>query len=194
MGDFDVYVQPLRRILDGTVGYFSGSTHGSQNAAWSEKISFSSVCGDTVRIRFDYTNSSNSFYTQFAIDDVKIDRAPSCPKPYNTAVTAVGVQVAQLDWSSGGASNYQIKYREVGTSSWSWTTSNTSSVGIPMLSPQTTYEWLVRDSCGQGDVSEWVPGPRFTTNCTITRLRLPRTSRIQYMGRTRVARSEWRHR
>ena len=101
------------------------------NAAWSEKIiALSSYVGDTVRIRFDYTNSSNSFYTQFAIDDVKIDNAPSCPKPYNTAVTAVGVQVAQLDWSSGGASNHQIRYREVGTSTWSWTTANTSNKGF----------------------------------------------------------------
>lgn len=166
MGDFDVYVQPLGGSWT-ALWDTSGSTHGGASAAWLEKIiSLSSYAGDTVRIRFDYTNNSNSFYTQFAIDDVKIDNEPSCPKPYNTAVTAVGVQVAQLDWSSGGASNYQIRYREVGTSSWSWTTANTSNKGIPMLSPQTTYEWFVRDSCGTGDVSEWVPGPRFTTNCT----------------------------
>jgi PKD repeat protein len=166
MGDFDVYLQPLGGSWT-ALWDTSGSTHGSQSAAWTEKIlSLNSYAGDTVRIRFDYTNSNNSFYTQFAIDDVQIDRAPSCPKPSNTAVTGVGVMVAQLDWSSGGASNYQIKYREVGTSTWSWTTSNTSSVGIPMLSPQTTYEWVVRDSCGQGDVSDWVTGPRFTTNCT----------------------------
>ena len=76
-------------------------------------------------------------------------------KPKNTAVTAVGVFVAQLDWTGGGASNWQIRYREVGTSTWTWTSSTTSNKGIPQLSSQTTYEWEVRDSCGSGDVSLW---------------------------------------
>ena len=166
MGDFDVYIQSLGGTWS-SLWDTTGSTHGGQNAAWSEKIiSLSSYVGDTVRIRFDYTNSGNSFYTQFAIDDIKITNQPSCPKPYNTAVTSVGVQVAQLDWSGGGASSFQIKYREIGTSTWVWTSSNTSNKGIPMLSPQTSYEWYVRDSCGAGDVSEWVLGPNFTTNCT----------------------------
>ena len=167
MGDFDVYVQKIggtwTALWDTT-----GATHGSQNAAWTEKILSlgTSYAGDTVRIRFDYTNSQNSFYTQFAIDDVKIDEEPSCPKPDNAAVTAVGVMAAQLDWTSGGASNYQLRYREVGTTAWTWTTATTSAKGIGMLSAQTAYEWQVRDSCGTGDVSAWRDGPRFRTNCT----------------------------
>jgi PKD repeat protein len=167
MGDFDVYVQKLGGTWS-ALWDTSGSTHSSKNAAWTEKIIAlgTSYAGDTVRIRFDYTNTQSSFYTQFAIDDVKIDEEPSCPKPANTAVTAVGVMAAQLDWTSGGASNYQLRYREVGTNAWSWTTANTSAKGIGMLSAQTTYEWQVRDSCGTGDVSGWLDGPRFRTNCT----------------------------
>jgi hypothetical protein len=167
MGDFDVYVQKLGGSWT-ALWDTSGVTHSSQNAPWTDKILSlgTSYAGDTVRIRFDYTNSQNSFYTQFAIDDIKIDEEPSCPKPDNTAVTAVGVFVAQLDWTSGGASNYQLRYREVGTNSWNWTTANTSAKGIGMLSAQTTYEWQVRDSCGSGDVSDWRNGPRFRTNCS----------------------------
>ena len=167
MGDFDVYVQKLGGTWT-SLWDTTGSTHSSSNAAWTEKIISlgTTYASDTVRIRFDYTNSQSSFYTQFAIDDVKIDEAPSCAKPDNTAITAVGVFAVQLDWTSGGAQNYQLRYREVGTNSWTWTTASTSSKGIGMLSAQTNYEWQVRDSCGTGDVSSWRNGPRFRTNCT----------------------------
>lgn len=145
----------------------SGLTHSSSSAAWLEQIlDLSSYAGDTVRVRFDYSASTGTFYTQFSLDDIRIDNAPACAKPKNTAVTAVGVYVGQLDWTGGGASNWQIRYREAGTTAWSWTTSATSNKGIPMLSAQTTYEWQVRDSCGTGTVSAWVDGPNFTTNCT----------------------------
>jgi PKD repeat protein len=166
MGDFDVYIQKTGGSWT-ALWDTSGATHGGQNSAWSEKIiNLQSYAHDTVRLRFDYTNPTGSFYTQFAIDDIKIDRTPSCPKPSNLNITAVGVYVAQLDWNSGGASNYQIRYRAVGSSAWSWTTASASQKAISMLSAQTTYEWQVRDSCGTGDVSQWVLGPRFTTNCT----------------------------
>ena len=166
MGDLDVYIQKQGGTWS-SLWDTTGLTHSSSNAPWLEQIiDISSYAGDTVRVRFDYDASAGSFYTQFALDDIRIDNAPSCAKPKNTAVTAVGVFVAQLGWSGGGASNWQIRYREVGTSSWTWTSSNTSSKGIPQLSSQTTYEWEVRDSCGSGDVSLWVVGPDFTTNCS----------------------------
>ena len=166
MGDLDVYVQKQGGTWS-SLWDTSGLTHSSSSAAWLEHIAdLSSYAGDTIRVRFDYSASSGSFYTQFAIDDIKIDNAPSCAKPKNTAVTAVGVYVAQLDWVGGGASNWQIRYRAVGTSAWSWTTSSTSNKGVPQLNAQTTYEWQVRDSCGTGDVSLWVDGPDFTTNCS----------------------------
>ena len=166
MGDLDVYIQKQGGTWS-SLWDTTGLTHASSNAPWLEQIiDISSYAGDTVRVRFDYDASAGSFYTQFALDDIRIDNAPSCAKPKNTAVTAVGVFVAQLDWTGGGASNWQIRYREVGTSTWTWTSSNTSNKGIPQLSSQTTYEWEVRDSCGSGDVSLWVAGPDFTTNCS----------------------------
>ena len=165
MGDFDVYIQPLGGTWS-SLWDTTGITHSSASAPWLEQIvDISSYQGDTVRLRFDYDGAQGSFFTQFALDDISIDNAPSCAKPKNTAVTAIGVFVAQLDWTGGGATNWQIRYREIGTSSWSWTTASSSNKGIPQLSAQTTYEWQVRDSCGASDVSSWVNGPDFTTNC-----------------------------
>lgn len=165
MGDLDVYIQKQGGLWT-SLWDTTGLTHASATAPWLEQIlDISSFSGDTVRIRFDYSSPTGSYLNQFAIDDIKIDNAPDCAKPKNALVTAVGVYVAQLDWIGGGASDFQVRYREQGTTSWSWTTAAASNKGIPGLSPQTTYEWQVRDSCGAGSVSLWVDGADFTTSC-----------------------------
>ena len=167
MGALNVRIQTIGGTWS-SVWDTSGITHNSANAPWLEQIiDLTSYAGDTVRVRFDYSGASGSFYTQFALDDLSLSKAPECPKPKLTDVTGVGVQVAQLDWTSGGASDFQIRYRSVGSTIWTWTTAATSAKGIPGLSPKTTYEWQVRDSCGLASVSDWVSGPSFTTNCTV---------------------------
>ena len=168
MGDLDLYVQKQGGTWT-ALWDTSGTTHNSNTAAWKEKIINlgSTYEGDTVRFKFEYTLSTVNFFTRFAIDDFRVDRQPACPKGKNAVLSAVGINVAQLDWDGGGASNFQIRYKEVGTSTWTWTTANTSAKGIPGLDPQTTYEWEVRDSCASGSTSTWVKGERFTTLCTI---------------------------
>lgn len=167
MGALNVRIQTIGGTWS-SVWDTSGITHSSSTAPWLEQIiDLTSYAGDTIRVRFDYGGASGSFYTQFALDDLSLAKAPDCPKPKFTSITGVGVQVAQLDWTSGGASDFQIRYRALGSSTWTWTTAATSAKGIPGLSPKTTYEWQVRDSCGLGSASSWVLGPLFTTKCTV---------------------------
>lgn len=168
MGDLKVYVQKLGSTWT-ALWDTTGATQTSSTDAWKEKIIplGSSYETDTIRLRFDYELSTVNILTRFAIDDIKVDRKPTCPKPTITNVVNVGINVVQLSWTGGGASDFQIRYREVGTSNWSWTSSNASNKGIPGLTAQTTYEWEVRDSCGTGKVSEFVRGERFTTKCSM---------------------------
>jgi PKD repeat protein len=169
MGTLKLYAQRY----DGTTGLLwtqNGGTHSSSTAPWTEKImSLNSFKNDTIRLVFEYSFGTGfpSFFNQFAIDDLFIGNEPSCPQPSSLLISAIGTYVAQLGWTSGGASNYQIRYREKGNSIWSWTTAAQASVAIGGLSSATTYEWQVRDSCGSGDVSFWAYGPDFTTNCGI---------------------------
>jgi PKD repeat protein len=168
MGDFKVYVQKLGGTWT-ALWDTSGSTQSTANEDWKEKILAlgTSYERDTVRLRFDYELSNVNVLTRFAIDDVKIDRKPACPKPSNAVVNNTGIYVAQLGWTSGGASDFQIRYRAIGTTTWSWTTANAANKGIPGLTAQTTYQWQVRDSCSAGKVSEWIDGERFTTKCAL---------------------------
>ena len=168
MGSLKMYVQKLGGTWT-ALWDTSGATQTTANAAWKEKILAlgTSYEGDTVRFRFDYELSTVNILTQFAIDDIKVDRKPACPKPTLATVLNIGVNAVQLGWSSGGATDFQIRYREVGTSTWSWTSANATNKGVGGLTDQTTYEWQVRDSCGVSKVSEWVSGERFTTKCAM---------------------------
>ena len=148
----------------------TGGTHSSSTAVWTEEsLPLSNFINDTIRIWFEYDYGTGNVSTlnQFAIDDILIDNVPSCPKPSATLVSQVGIYVANLQWTSGGASNYQIRYRPKGTSVWSWASANQAQKSIGGLLAATNYEWEVRDSCGSGNVSAWFPGPGFKTNCTI---------------------------
>lgn len=97
---------------------------------------------------------------------------PSCPQP-----TALGVDNGQLTinsadvyWTTGGSSNFNVEYGPIGFTPGSGTMVNSANdtLSLTGLTDGTGYEFYVRDSCGQGDVSQWT-GPfsfvtAFTTN------------------------------
>ena len=76
---------------------------------------------------------------------------------------------AEANWSSApSAHHYIIHYREVGTSPWnnlSNIDSTMTSRNIPMLSPQTTYEWQIKTFCDSTNQpnSGWSMSDTFTT-------------------------------
>lgn len=166
MGDMEVKIRSKQQGWT-SVWDTTGQLQGSKTALWKEKvIDLSSYVGDTIRIWFDYTDATGN-QSQWGLDDVTVGPAPSCPNPSNVSVLAAGVMAAQLQWSSGGATSFDVRYRTKGSSSWSTTTASAAAFTLGGLNPQTTYEWAVRDNCGGGDVSSWIPGPDFTTLCNI---------------------------
>ncbi len=86
---------------------------------------------------------------------------PSCPQPSNLIVTSITDSSAQLNWVSGGSSNYNVEYGTLGFTQGTGTMLNIVTdtfVVINGLTPGTVYDWYVQDSCGVGDASVWV-GP-----------------------------------
>lgn len=149
----------------------SGQQQAASNDPWLEAIiSLSSYVGDTISLQFiGYRNSPFSNQAPISIDDLRIDEQPTCPEPSNISITAVSSNSITLNWTTGGASNWQIEYGPPGFSSGSGTIVNANSnpFVVTGLNPNTPYQFFIRDSCGLNDVSFWSPGIQARTACTI---------------------------
>ncbi len=99
--------------------------------------------------------------------DLTIERV-TCPAPTN--LTALNIMDVQADaaWTTGGASNWNIVYGPQGFNMADSTAiaSADTIYTITGLTPETTYEFYVQDSCGVGDLSEWSGPYQFTTTAS----------------------------
>lgn len=146
----------------------SGQQQTSGNAAWVEQIvNLSAYANDTVKLRFKAFKNTFATLADVAIDDVSIQEAPSCPKPQSLQITGKSSNSVSLQWTTGGATNWNIEYGPVGFSPGSGTYVNatTNPFTVTGLSASTGYDFYVRDSCGVGDVSVWVGPVTDTTDC-----------------------------
>ena len=167
IGDLSVLIE----TLDGTTTSVldtSGNLQATQTSPWKEiVIPLAQFSSDTIRIKFRYTAIQTTRYQQLSIDDIKVDEAPTCPRPKFLKVLSTTTTGANLDWSSGGASYHQVRYQRVNASNWTIVTTNSSDAVLSGLQPNKKYRWEVRDSCGANDKSIWVRGPSFYTACTV---------------------------
>ena len=151
----------------------SGQQQSSSAAAWNERIiSLSAYTGDTVQIRFRaFRTTTFGLRANISIDDIRIDNAPTCPQPSNVSITGSTPTSIDVSWTSGGATNWQIQYRQSGSgSAFTVVNANTNPFTLNGLNPSTNYEVLVRDSCSANDVSWWT-GPIYgSTACGVTSL------------------------
>lgn len=92
-----------------------------------------------------------------------------CDPPTSPLVSNITDTAAVLSWTGGvtGADRYQMRWREVGTGPW-YARNTFGEIGsrhVKAFEPATEYEWIIRTRCGagDGDSSDWVTGPNFTT-------------------------------
>ena len=90
---------------------------------------------------------------------------PSCPAPTNANFISATITTADISWTSGGASDFNVEYGPVGFALGSGITVNSTNDTLQLtgLTAGTTYEYYVRDSCGAGDVSTWEGPVTFNT-------------------------------
>lgn len=151
----------------------SGQQQTITTAAWQERIvNLTAYIGDTIQLRFrGFRSNGNAFRANIAIDDIRIDNTPTCPAPSNLAQTSNGPSSIGLNWTSGGATSWQIQYRPVGSSlPFTIVPVSTRPFILGGLNPNTSYEIYVRDSCGPGDVSWWNGPVTGNTGCGISNL------------------------
>ncbi len=102
----------------------------------------------------------------FYLDNFQVRTPPSCPAPTDQTETNIGGYQADLGWTTGGASTWDIEWGATGFTQGSGTmiTGTTDNpYTLTGLSPTTDYDWYVRDDCGGGGVSAWTGPSTFTT-------------------------------
>jgi len=90
----------------------------------------------------------------------------SCPKPTNISASAITTTSATINWTGGGAANWNYIIGPAGTTpSAAFVQTATKPITISTLMPSNAYVVWVRDSCGPGDVSAWEGPYNFATLC-----------------------------
>lgn len=174
MGNFQVYIRPY--TVAGTGTWVLLYTSGNVNAGdvWNRvALSLSAYANDTIQLNFRVTKPTgggiggNNQFGDLAIDDVSVDNVNTCPDPTNLAATRLSATQVSLAWTTGGATQWRVEYGAPGFTSGSGTqvTASTNPFTVNGLSPSTTYEFRVKDSCAANDVSNWSSGATAMTDC-----------------------------
>jgi len=89
--------------------------------------------------------------------------ASTCTVPIGLNATSITKSSAVLGWTAMyGAVSYNIRYKKVGTSTWTSTTSSTNSKSINGLARNTSYEFQVQTVCASG-TSDYSSSETFVT-------------------------------
>ncbi|OIQ27127.1 MAG: hypothetical protein BM564_13225, partial [Bacteroidetes bacterium MedPE-SWsnd-G2] len=132
----------------------------------------------TVYIRFNFntdsTNREDSYYNAdflgFTFDDFKVVAVNiPCVTDVPTGLTTsfVSVTSATIDWDHIPSATYDIRYREVGTSTWTEVTDiAVNTYDISGLTATTDYEFQVSTRCTT-NTSAYSTSGLFTTTATV---------------------------
>jgi hypothetical protein len=148
----------VEQSIDGTtwtnIGTIDASNHVVANTCATIFMNFTPVAGD-LYVRLNCTYGAGDYYVYF--DNIDLNVTPSCPQPTGLTVSNITSSGADINWTSGGASNWNIEYGPAGYTPGSGTvmTNVTNPFTLSSLSSNEDYDVYVQDSCGQGDVSNW---------------------------------------
>ena len=129
---------------------------------------------DTLELRFQMNKPAggggpfnNNQLGDLAIDDVSIAQRVTCPAPTGLTATRLTASSIQLNWTTGGATNWRVEYGPAGFINGAGTKINagTNPFTVSGLNPSTSYEFRVKDSCSATDVSPWSALASAMTDC-----------------------------
>ncbi len=91
-----------------------------------------------------------------------------CATPTALTATSITQTSANLGWTSTAA-NFKVRYRTVGATAWTTTTTASNPLSVTGLTANTQYQFQVQAVCSAtaGDTSAWATAINFTTiaNC-----------------------------
>lgn len=148
----------------------TGQIQTAKTDPWTEvTVSLAAFANKKVRLRWLGSNVSNfALNGQSAIDDIDIHPIPSCPKPLNVTAPAVSTSSVTLSWTMG-SSPWVVKYGPAGfnpATSGTQVTATSNPFVLSGLTPNTAYDFYVKDSCSASEVSLWSSVVSASTTCT----------------------------
>ncbi|GAB5555802.1 MAG: hypothetical protein SchgKO_00150 [Schleiferiaceae bacterium] len=132
---------------------------------WSRAaMPLSQYVNDTIWVRFRAERGDGS-YGRISIDDISIVEQTVCIPVAGLFANNISTTGADLNWSSF-ANNYAIEWGLEGfdqaTGLGTMVTTTSNSTTLTGLTPNTSYDFFVLDSC----TNNWVGPMTFTTECT----------------------------
>src|SRR5690606_11603060 len=125
-----------------------------------------------VKFAFYAHSTTTTIDTRFYIDNWRVVPVPTCPKPTFLGVSNITYESAELTWTSDG-SLFDIEYGLAGFTPTGEPSTGLAGVSHPYtltgLTPETNYQYYVRQDCGDDDLSVWAgPYSFFTGYCLAT--------------------------
>ena len=164
--DFDQFYNNLNDsamvdVWDGTQ-WVNVLKQTANSGAWGapnhQTIDISTYANANLKVRFRY-DDAGVWAWYWAVDNVVIADVPSCTVPTALMATSVTQTSATINWTTGGATDWNVQYGPAGFTPGTGTFMNVSTnptLALTGLTGCTAYDVYVRDSCGLGDVSAWV--------------------------------------
>ncbi|MEY3692865.1 MAG: hypothetical protein RL157_189, partial [Bacteroidota bacterium] len=141
----------------------------SKTSPWQQQVyPLTMFTNQTVTIRFVAKSSATfPFNARVAIDDLRVGQANGCIAPSNLNFSAVQANSALAGLILGSSQHHQLSYGAPGLGAGNGTVKRFSgtSTSLTGLTPNTTYEAWIRDSCSPTSFSNWVGPVSFTTGC-----------------------------
>ena len=137
-------------------------------------VPLSAYSGSAKHVAFMVTHSlnrakvtdKNGTYGGCYIDDVVVELIPTCQRPTNFRLTALGDTYANFKFSHAGATKYEVKYGLSGfdvASDGTLSSITDTTFSITGLTPKTKYDFYVRAYCSATEVSAWSLCESYTT-------------------------------
>lgn len=152
----------------------ASNTVAISNSLVSQTQSLAAFAGLDIIVAFHATDgpTDDSPDYDFHIDDLVLEEIPACEAPSVTAATAITSGGFNYNFTcSGCTGTYEYSYGTTGFTAGAGTqgTATLPSGSVTGLSPNTAYQYYIRQNCG-GPLSTWVGPISFTTACAATTL------------------------
>ncbi|WP_075341610.1 reprolysin-like metallopeptidase [Tenacibaculum agarivorans] len=140
----------------------------------SHNITVPNAVGTQNRIM---VKGSNHIFFDISNSNFTITGPVSCTATVPTGVTtsAVSTNGATVSWNTVGGATYDVRYRQVGTSSWTTNNVTSASIALTGLSASTQYEVQVRSKCNSTNTNS-----AYSSSVTFTTASAPSCQALPY--------------